>query len=259
MELLFRKSYETEEEFSIASKYCTVVEHRSRCSAGLVIGRYSVLPYYRELEQDLADRGGWLINSYLQHRWIARFDYYSLVKDDTFETWFDLRDVPEDGQFVVKGRTNSRKHKWNTQMFAKDHRMAIEIAHNLLDDPLIAEQGVIVRRYEPLELLEYGINDQPFVNEHRIFYWGTNRLAHGFYWVQTEKQGIIDDEGLAFADRVASKVANHAKFFVLDVAKTADGRWRLVEINDGQMSGLSNVNPHEFYGALAKFAGVDAR
>ena len=39
-------------------------------------------------------------------------------------------------------------------------------------------------------------------------------------------------------------------FWVRDIAKHQDGRWRLVELNDGNMSGLSCIGPTLFYSNL---------
>lgn len=253
--ILFRKSQETEEEFRIAKKYFNVVEQRTHCNFDdIVFGRYSVLPFYNELEKDFNRIGCQLVNTYRQHKWIADFEYYDEVEPYTFETWFDLRDLPDDCQFVVKGKTNSRKARWNTHMFARDRREAILIATELMQDPMLQDQGIIVRRYEPLELLETGLNGQPFVNEHRLFYLGSKRIAHGFYWSQSEVQTVIDSEGLAFADRMAKLVKPYTGFFVLDVAKTAKGEWKLVEVNDAQMAGLSTIDPDSFYSSLSNEA-----
>ena len=55
--ILFRNSIETHEEFSIAKKYFNVIEYRSQIpNNSIVIGRYSVLPYYEELEKELASK-----------------------------------------------------------------------------------------------------------------------------------------------------------------------------------------------------------
>lgn len=244
--ILFRVDEENKDEYEIAKKIFNVRLNRSSCSKEIVIGRYSVLPYYQELEIDLANNGCKLINTYWEHKWVADFGYYNIVKEHTFETWTDPRELPE-GQFVVKGRTNSRKSKWNTLMYAKDRQTAIGIGHELSSDPLIGSQGIIYRRYEELELIEEGINGQRFVNEHRIFYYKNKRLAHGYYWTQSEKIPTIDSKGLSFAQDVAEIVKDHVNFFVLDIARNTKGEWRLVEINDGQMSGLSHVNPYELY------------
>lgn len=39
-------------------------------------------------------------------------------------------------------------------------------------------------------------------------------------------------------------------FYVVDVAQTESGDWLVVELNEGQMSGLSDNNPDIFYSAL---------
>lgn len=52
--MLFRQDRETYDEIQIARKYFEVYERRNLIpDNSLVIGRYSVLPYYKELEEDL--------------------------------------------------------------------------------------------------------------------------------------------------------------------------------------------------------------
>lgn len=252
VQILFRKSIDTEEEFVICSKYFDTKEIRSECWFNAhIIGRYSVLPHYRELEKDLANMGSVLVNCYSSHKYIANFDYYFDLEQYTPKTWFNLQDIPEEeAPFVVKGKTNSKKYKWNKLMYAPDRKTAIAIAAELMDDPLISEQGVIVRKYIPLELLEEGIYGQPFVNEHRLFFYKTNMLCPGFYWVQSEKTAKIDANGLSFAQNIAKIVAKRVNFFVLDIAKTITGDWILVEVNDAQMSGLSMCDPDLLYSNL---------
>jgi hypothetical protein len=41
-------------------------------------------------------------------------------------------------------------------------------------------------------------------------------------------------------------------YYVIDVAKTAAGKWILIELNDGQMSGLSDNDPDVLYSNLKK-------
>lgn len=250
--ILFRNTLETEEEFQIASRYFDVYRTRNQIPENsLVIGRYSVLPFYGELVLDLDYKSNKLINTHLQHSWVANFDYYNLLKKYTFETWFDLRDIPDNGSFIVKGRTNSRKARWNTHMFANNRKEAILIATELMQDPLLQQQGIIVRRYEPLEFLEEGLNGQPFVNEHRIFALDGSIVASGFYWSQSEKQGSMDERGISLAQEIAKLIKGRIRFAVIDIAKTQKGEWKLVELNDGQMSGLSCIDPELLYSNLA--------
>jgi hypothetical protein len=233
----------------IAEQYCDVMRYRSECSDDLVVGRYSVLPYYKELEYDIPGR---LVNSYQQHKWIADFEYYSILKDFTFPSWTDEDFYrSDDGPFVLKGKTNSRKHQWNTHMFAENKDSALKLSSELYNDPLIGSQGVIYRRYIPLETFEEGLNGLNFTNEWRFFFYKRKILAKGYYWSQAEKaeqyNAKVPDEAIRFASMLAEVIACFVPFYVIDIAKTQSGEWIMVELNDGQMSGLGMCNPHDLY------------
>jgi len=259
MQILFRTSFDFDDELAIAKQYCDVKEYRSQCGNDLIVGRYSVLPYYRELEKDLASHNAKLINSYAEHRWIANFDYYETLHQYTFLTWTDdnFYRCPINGPFVVKGRTNSRKHQWKTHMFAKDKAAAINIANELNNDPLLGEQGILYREYIPLEVFEVGVNDIQFTNEWRFFFFKQNILTYGYYWSQADKadEYKISEGGIEFAQTIADAIGDNIQFFVVDIAKTLAGEWILVELNDGQMSGLGMASPHDLYRNLAKYNG----
>lgn len=254
--ILYRMSDEEDEvEHESACRYFDVVDIRTQVpSDSLVIGRYSVLPYYAELEKDLAGRNARLINNHWEHIYVAYFAYYHDLADYTFKTWFDhdFHNAPE-GRYVVKGRTNSRKHQWNSHMFAETKADASRIASELANDPLIGPQGILYREYVPLETFEIGVNGQRFTNEWRFFYYKQSLLTVGYYW--TNAQHIpqeIETAAITQADAIAKIASQHVNFFVLDLAKTEVGEWVLVEMNDGQMSGLSDNPPDRLYSALSE-------
>lgn len=257
--ILFREDYEREYEASIARKYFRVTPYRSCIGYGdLVIGRYSTLPFHSELEQDVLNMNGRLINTTVQHKWIANFEYYNLLKKYTPETWDDnsFYMAPE-GEYIVKGKTNSRKMLWNKCMFAKDKRAALDIACELMNDPLIGPQGILYRKYIPLETFETGLNGLPFTNEWRFFFYKGKEVAHGYYWSIAEhaNEYIIGDSGIKFANKIANIVKDYVNFFVVDIARTVDGQWILIELNDGTMSGLSTIDPNSFYDNLNLIVG----
>lgn len=259
--VLFRKDFseEAKAEFDIARKYLPCTDSRVGIKDSLVIGRYSVLPFYSELDGDLCVQGSSLINSPAQHRFIANFEWYDSLKDITPKTWFDLQSVPKDGgPYVVKGRTNSRKFEWNKKMFALNYLAAVDIASELMNDGLIGPQGVLVREYVPLKTLEVGLHGLPFSNEWRFFYYRDQLLSYGFYWTASEERGTMDEKGLALAQEAASRIAKEATFFVIDVAQKANGDWTVIEVNDGQMSGLSECDPGQLYSNLAKALQVQS-
>lgn len=86
----------------------------------LVVGRYSVLPFYKETEDDIKNMGAKLINTHGQHLYIADMkNWYQDLEWCTPKTYFEYKNIPHytEHGFVVKGCTNSKKFEWNKSMF----------------------------------------------------------------------------------------------------------------------------------------------
>lgn len=249
--LLVRSRHMSRYERSFAERHFDVCESRMECRDRLVIGRYSVTPCYDELDRDLRLAGCRLVNTYDQHRWIASFEYYDAVRDYTPETWTEeaFKYCSYDGPFVVKGKLRSKKVDWATRMFAPTKDDALRLGALLKEDSEINDQGVVYRRYVPLQTYEIGRNGLPYADEWRFFYFGRTRLSQAFYWSISDvaPQSEVDEACVRRADEIAAIVAERVTFFTLDLAKTVDGRWILIEINDGQTSGPSEHDLDELY------------
>lgn len=257
--ILYRRDYHknpiVDGELEVAQKYFNCVEQRSEVPPGaLVICRYSSLPYFEELERAVQNAGGKLINSYRQHRWIANFDYYDEIKDFTFPTWSEeqFADCEYDGPVVVKGRTNSKKHEWNSLMYAANRADALAISNELRKDPLVGQQGLIYRKYVPLKTFEIGATGLRFTNEFRFFMFKDKTLSHGYYWSEARDTslGKIDPDAFELIDSVSKICSKRVNFYVIDIAEKESGGWLVVELNDGSMSGLSKCDPEELYNNL---------
>lgn len=253
--ILFRKDLQTEKEMKVASKYFEVYESRLFCGGSNVIGRYSALPFYEELERDLKENGCQLVNNFDQHKWIADMDWYVDLQAITPKTWrvSDFKEE-ETGPFVVKGRTNSRKHHWGNLMYAEDGHSAMMVAAYLNTDPQIRSQGIVIRKYVPLRTFAIADFGLPITNEWRFFCFRDRILTYGRYWDEVaEKYGVdpndfeLGEDGLDFVRRVANCACHHAEFYVVDIAERAEGGWILIEINDAQMSGLCGCAPDILY------------
>jgi hypothetical protein len=254
--LLVRPGVISKYELRHAAKYFRVEESRMRCSDSLVVGRYSVTPFYDELDRDLRIAGGRLINSLAEHAWISEFRYYDVLRSFTPETW-DASSFPfcqHEGPFVVKGKLSSKKRRWSTQMFAATKSAAIEIGKQLLDDAEIGEQGVIYRRFVPLKTFEIGAHGLPYTNEWRFFFVKEELLSQGYYWSMSDcvDRAEMTEAGVAFARSVAKIAAAHTTFFAVDIAETEQGDWILIEINDGQMAAPSENDLDQLFGNLRK-------
>jgi len=254
--ILFRKSLTPKEEIDAAIKAGFDVSFsRVGILDKTVIGRYACLPFYQELYEDLKIQNSYLLNSTLEHQYIANFDYYFDLENLTPRTYFSTN-IPE-GQYIVKGKTNSKKSKWNSAMFAENKEKALKIYEDLSKDSLIGDQGIIFREFVPLKTLEIGINEQPFANEWRFFFLKEKIVDFGFYWSQSsqipDKNSLLQ-EAIDFAQKCANILSKNTTFFVIDIAETVHGEWILIEVNDGQQSGLSEIDPFQFYQNLYKIS-----
>lgn len=246
-----RRSLGNPPEFDAASKFFEIHDSMLTIKPGsLVIPRYSILPYYDEVERDIKILGSSLINSYEQHRWIANFEYYEQLKDFTFKTWDESEFyLAPEGRYVVKGRTNSKKNQWNRCMFAENKKAAAIIGADLYEDSVIGSQGIIFREYEELDITEEEslINGQPLSKEWRFFFYKNRLISHSFYWSNTDIELPTPKKAMDFAQKIAEISLEFVNFFVVDVALRRDGSPVLVELNDASMSGLSNISPWHFY------------
>jgi hypothetical protein len=258
--IYWRRSMDKDEyEAAVRHFGASVVTRRSAVPAGsLVVPRYSALPYNEELCEDLAAMGSVPINTYHQHNYVANLrNWYYDLAEITPRTWFALDQIPEEGPFVLKGQTNSKKFQWATHMFARDKREAGEVYWRLSIDGHVGAQQVFVRQYVPLHKLADGLQGMPVSEEYRFFVLDGEVLASGFYWSShTEdlrEQGMEFDPSAvpqSFVADVIKRVGTKCRFWVFDVARTAAGDWIVVELNDGQQSGLSDIDPDAFYSAL---------
>lgn len=261
-QILFRSdlSGEAEAELEIAARYFPVIRQRTEAKLGtVIIPRYSSLPYYKELEIDIKNRGSKLINSTEQHNYIANFEYYGDVQEFTPKTWFDVQSIIKDGYtgpFVLKGKTNSRKYDWAKSMYAHNLHNLYMVDSELRNDAHIGAQDIIYRQYVPLVTYAVGINGIRYTNEWRFFCYCDKILSYGYYWSTAAEKIVskraIHQDGVDLATKIAKIVGEKVNFFVLDIAEKEAGGWTLIEVNDGTMSGLSENNPQTLYWELRK-------
>lgn len=107
-------------------------------------------------------------------------------------------------------------------MFARTWEDLVRIYSDLTVDPITGDQGIIIREFLDLEVVEEGVS-QPFFNEWRFFFYKGQMLSNGFYWTCSEKMGQMNDAGLKFAQRVANVVKDKVPFVCIDIARLNNG------------------------------------
>jgi hypothetical protein len=257
--ILYRNDVDWQLEKDSAAKYFDCISSRMLLPKNsIIIPRFSALPFYRELEEDVNYIGSKLINSFEQHRYIADLQNWVYdLHDVTPETWKELWTIPEQGPFVLKGETNSKKYHWRTHMFAQDKKEAIQVHSRLTEDSVLQYQQIYIRKYVELEKLANGLQGLQVSREYRFFIYKRTILSGGFYWSSHEEElknlNLTSDEvPKDFLENVIDKIqttelSEPPNFYVIDVAKTVAGEWIVIELNDGSMSGLSCNDPDTLY------------
>lgn len=241
------------EELEAASKHFECVPLLTDINEGdFVIYRYSLFPFALDQEREILNIGAKPINTYGQHKYVADLQNYVYdLKELTPKTWDRIQDIPETGPFILKGETNSRKFNWKKDMFAANKQEAITIYGRLCDDSLIGQQNIFIRKYVPLVTYLEGIGGIPVTEEYRFFAAYGEILCGGYYW-----QNYVDDLDIQpnannvpreFLQKVLDRIGKQINFVVIDIARTQDGNWIVIELNDGSSSGLSCINPEDLY------------
>ena len=90
--------------------------------------------------------------------------------------------------------------------------------------------------------------------EYRFFCLDGKILSSGFYWINfaDEIKDLIPtktpDGATKLVEQVLRILEDKIRFVVVDVALKADGNeWIVVELNDGQQSGISMNDPEVLY------------
>lgn len=153
------------------------------------------------------------------------------------------------GPVTVKDFVKSRKNEWGSAFFipdASDHEHALSVIHNFIKrqgDLLVG--GVVLREFVSFAPVGH-FHDEPIYDEYRVFYWqGTPFVIHP-YW--TGQQNTLADSDRQFIADQAEGI--QSPFYTIDFARLADGHLTIMEIGDGQVSGLQGIDALVFYQGL---------
>ncbi|MED4955438.1 ATP-grasp domain-containing protein [Paenibacillus sp. FSL R5-0527] len=165
----------------------------------------------------------------------------------------DVLDQFGESSLLVKDYVKSRKHEWEEACFipsAANKTQAVRVINNFIEkqgDEL--NGGIVLREFVHLEkITSHPKSGMPLSTEYRLFFLN-NRLVHRFeYWdeVMYDAEDKVNiDEFLEVAKQIRSN------FFTIDIAKTEAGEWIVIEVGDGQVSGLpEKVSVEEFYKSI---------
>lgn len=216
----------------------------------LCVLRTGAISDYQNRYEEYLSRGLRLINSPEQHILASELPaWYPYIEDftprsvcfDSFPTLEDIKDIFSFPIFI-KGARQTSQHKPELSIIrTPDHYADISLHYQ--NDPILHWQKIVFREFIDLAPASGSVPSkiQPSL-EFRSFWWNGYCIGWGQYWYQLppySTEGI--DAGLSLAQEAASRLT--IPFLVIDIAKTIDGQWIIIECNDAQESGYSSISP----------------
>lgn len=172
-----------------------------------------------------------------------------------FEKVFELTDSFKDEPIIVKDYVKSQKHNWAEACYipkASDRDLVKKVVSRFIDlQGNGLNVGLVFRKFEELEFLaSHSKSSMPLTKEFRLFFLHGQIIQISNYW----DEGDYGDTkpSLRTFEEIGKKVKS--KFFTMDIAKKRNGDWIIMELGDGQVSGLpDNADKGEFYSAVKEY------
>lgn len=223
------------------------------------VARVGAIPAYDDYYARWLNEGVQLVHSPDEHRRASELAvWYPLLVDLTPRSLWGRE--PPDAELVaaelgwpifLKGSRQTSHHRKSLSVVEGPEAYARVIAE-YTRDPILHWQEVVCRRYVPLRRVEDVTLDRvPSSFEFRTFWWRGELVGFGRYWWEGQAYEPTPeerDQATAVAREAARRV--NVAFLVVDVAQAADGRWIVIECNDGQEAGYAGVSPIGLWQAL---------
>ena len=217
---------------------------------------------YENFYNLLLERGIQLINTpkeYAKYHLLPGW-YKDFERCTPFSIWSESKNIQDalkltdglEGAFIIKDYVKSRKHEWYDACFIKDIRdkeNTERVINNFINrQGSNLEGGVVLRKFESLKSIgNHKDSGMPISEEYRIFVFKGEVLIADNYWNDSGEVNITEDE-YTLIESIISKI--ESCFITIDFARKTDGNLVIMEMGDGQVSGLQQMDEYEFYGAF---------
>lgn len=211
--------------------------------------RVGAIPDYRAEYDRRIEIGLRPVNSPEEHLRASELEHwYPLLADLTpLSRVYD--ELPSVGEIeaifrwpvFIKGSRQTSRHSASLSV-ANDPADYERVRKLYREDEILHWQKPVVRQFVPLLRTDGVVPGQvsPSI-EFRTFWWKETCVGWGQYWYQLPSCRADDvQRGLDLAAEVAKRL--RVPFVVVDIAKTADGRWIVIECNDAQEAGYTGVS-----------------
>lgn len=192
-----------------------------------------------------------LINTPRQHQIVMEFSkFYPLIthltpKSVVIDNLSQLPSATQELEFpvFVKGGVKSNKEQGLSSVVANDMTELEALVSQYFKRDNRTRGHVIVREFVSLVKIDEDPNGFPISREYRAFVRNGKVVEYGFYWDEYEDKDIAISMVDAAIRELVSEVAKvvDVPFISVDIAQLASGEWTVIELGDGQFSGLSTI------------------
>lgn len=140
---------------------------------------------------------------------------------------------------IIKDYVKSEKHHWETACYvpdASDSAFLRQSIQNLIElRGASLNGGIVIREFVALKHLTlHSKSGMPLTEEYRLFFLDNRLVAVFPYW----EEGEYTDELPDFSTFTERAETIPSAFFTMDIARTTSGELLIIELGDGQVSGL---------------------
>jgi hypothetical protein len=248
--LLWRPTGFTQYDFNFESHFCC--SHPYQLDEPITaVARMGAAPDYQVRYDSLMQWDIRLIHTSSEYSRTSHLpEWYPLIKEYTPKSiWFESLPSAEEilSHFqlplFLKGERQTNKHS-RVQSIIESRDQLEHVLDQWKKDPVLWWQRVVCREFVKLRpVTTYLDSIIPKSYEFRTFWWRTHCVGIGKYWTSENYQLTQNEEAeiRAIGEKVAKVLG--VTFLVIDFAQTVEGKWLVIECNDGQDSGYAGVHP----------------
>jgi hypothetical protein len=175
--------------------------------------------------------------------------YQKIKNSDCINNLIEKSKIFEGKPVIVKDYVKSEKHYWDTACFVENSNDTVklfETINNLIDlRGEFLNEGIVIREYIELSgLKNHSKSKMPLSEEYRLFFY-KNKLLYIFeYWEEAKYNNKTLDTGKF--ENIAKGIKSN--FFTMDIAKEKNNEFIIIELGDGQVSGIDkNIDIENLY------------
>ena len=176
------------------------------------------------------------------------------IDDESIKILIENAKIFNGKPVIVKDYVKSEKHYWDTACFVPNSNDVIKLSEtikNLIDlRENYLNEGIVIREFIELNnLTNHSKSGMPLSEEYRIYFYKNNYLCIYNYWEEGIYKNI--DFDIKYFVNIAKNVESN--FFTMDIAKDIHGNLLIIELGDGQVSGIpENEDKNIIYEKIAE-------